>query len=75
MMNAEDAGPINDSVNTQPLMVAAGVATYRAFLEAGGQAPKVVAGHSFGEYAALVVAGALKFENAGKLLRLRAELM
>ncbi|MFV2029938.1 ACP S-malonyltransferase [Neisseria sp. S1] len=75
MMNAEDAGPINETVNTQPLMLAAGVATYRAYLEAGGQAPKVVAGHSLGEYTALVVAGALKFEDAVKLVRLRAELM
>lgn len=75
MMNGEDAGPINETVNTQPLMLAAGVATYRAYLEAGGKVPAVVAGHSLGEYTALVVAGALKFEDAVKLVRLRAELM
>ena len=56
-------------------MLAAGVATYRAYLEAGGKAPAVVAGHSLGEYTALVAAGALKFEDAVKLVRLRAELM
>lgn len=75
MVNGEDAAPINETVNTQPLMLAAGVATYRAYLEAGGKAPAVVAGHSLGEYTALVAAGALKFEDAVKLVRLRAELM
>lgn len=75
MMNGEDAAPINETVNTQPLMLAAGVATYRAYLEAGGKVPAVVAGHSLGEYTALVAADALKFEDAVKLVRLRAELM
>ncbi|UOO82530.1 ACP S-malonyltransferase [Uruburuella testudinis] len=75
MINGEDAAPINETVNTQPLMLAAGIATYRAYLEAGGQAPAVVAGHSLGEYTALVAAEALKFEDAVKLVRLRAELM
>ena len=75
MMNGSDAAPINETVNTQPLMLAAGVATYRAYLEAGGKAPAVVAGHSLGEYSALVAAGALSFADAVKLVRLRAELM
>ncbi|WP_107726318.1 ACP S-malonyltransferase [Neisseria weaveri] len=75
MMNGEDADLIGQTVNTQPLMLAAGVATYRAYLEAGGKTPSVVAGHSLGEYTALVVAGALKFADAVKLVRLRAELM
>ena len=75
MMNGEDADVIGQTVNTQPLMLAAGVATYRAYLEAGGKEPAVVAGHSLGEYSALVAAGALKFEDAVKLVRLRAELM
>ena len=75
MMNGEDAAPINETVNTQPLMLAAGVATYRAYLEAGGKAPAVVAGHSLGEYTALVAAEALSFADAVKLVRLRAELM
>ncbi|MDO4906312.1 ACP S-malonyltransferase [Neisseria sp.] len=75
MINGGDAAPINETVNTQPLMLAAGVATYRAYLEAGGKAPAVAAGHSLGEYTALVVAGALDFADAVKLVRLRAELM
>ena len=75
MMNGEDAEIIGQTVNTQPLMLAAGVATYRAYLAAGGKEPAVVAGHSLGEYSALVVAGALDFADAVKLVRLRAELM
>jgi len=51
------------------------VATYRAYLAAGGKAPSVVAGHSLGEYSALVAAGSLNFADAVKLVRLRAELM
>ena len=75
MINGEDASPINETINTQPIMLTAGIATYRAYLEAGGKAPSVVAGHSLGEYTALVVAGALDFADAVKLVRLRAELM
>ena len=75
MLNGEDAAPINETINTQPIMLTAGIATYRAYLEAGGKAPSVVAGHSLGEYTALVVAGALDFADAVKLVRLRAELM
>ena len=75
MMNGEDAEIIGQTVNTQPLMLAAGVATYRAYLAAEGKEPAVVAGHSLGEYTALVAAGALDFADAVKLVRLRAELM
>lgn len=75
MINGSDAAPINETVNTQPLMLAAGVAVYRTYLEAGGKAPAVAAGHSLGEYTALVAAGALDFADAVKLVRLRAELM
>lgn len=75
MINGEDAEIIGQTVNTQPLMLAAGVATYRAYLEAGGKPPLVMAGHSLGEYTALVAAGALDFSDAVKLVRLRAELM
>lgn len=75
MMNGEDAELIGQTVNTQPLMLAAGIATYRAYLTAGGQEPAVVAGHSLGEYSALVAAGALDFGDAVRLVRLRAELM
>ena len=75
MMNGDDADIISQTINTQPLMLAAGVATYRAYLAAGGKAPSVVAGHSLGEYTALVAAGSLNFVDAVKLVRLRAELM
>ena len=75
MINGEDAELIGQTVNTQPIMLAAGIATYRAYLEAGGKIPSVVAGHSLGEYTALVAAGALDFADAVKLVRLRAELM
>ncbi|WII92976.1 ACP S-malonyltransferase [Kingella negevensis] len=75
MMNGDDAEIIGQTVNTQPLMLAAGVATYRAYLAAGGKKPSVVAGHSLGEYSALVASGSLKFADAVKLVRLRAELM
>lgn len=59
MINGMDADLIGQTVNTQPIMLAAGVAVYRAYLEAGGKTPAVVAGHSLGEYTALVAAGAL----------------
>lgn len=75
MINGEDAEIIGQTVNTQPIMLAAGVAAYRAYLEAGGKVPSVVAGHSLGEYTALVAAEALSFADAVKLVRLRAELM
>lgn len=77
MINGSDAEIIGQTVNTQPIMLAAGVAVYRAYLEAGGKGktPAAVAGHSLGEYTALVAAGALDFANAVKLVRLRAELM
>ncbi|MBT0961383.1 ACP S-malonyltransferase [Denitromonas iodatirespirans] len=63
------------TVNTQPLMLTAGVAVYRAWLAAGGPAPDLVAGHSLGEYSALVAAGALKFSDAVPLVRFRAAAM
>ncbi|WP_274572114.1 ACP S-malonyltransferase [Neisseria leonii] len=75
MMNGSDAELIGQTVHTQPLMLAAGIATYRAYLTAGGKTPDVVAGHSLGEYSALVAAGALDFADAVRLVRLRAELM
>ena len=75
MINGSDAEIIGQTVNTQPIMLAAGVAVYRAYLEAGGKTPAAVAGHSLGEYTALVAAGALDFTDAVKLVLLRAELM
>ncbi len=63
------------TVNTQPLMLTAGIAVYRAWLAAGGPKPAMVAGHSLGEYSALVAAGALTFADAVPLVRLRAQAM
>ncbi len=63
------------TVNTQPLMLTAGVATYRAWLAAGGLQPAMVAGHSLGEYSALVAAGAIAFKDAVPLVRFRAQAM
>lgn len=63
------------TVNTQPLMLTAGVAVYRAWQAAGGPAPALMAGHSLGEYSALVAAGALAFADAVPLVRLRAQAM
>jgi [acyl-carrier-protein] S-malonyltransferase len=63
------------TVNTQPAMLVAGVAAYRAWLEAGGPAPQFVAGHSLGEYTALVAAEALELGDAVRLVRLRAQAM
>ena len=71
-------GPIeqlNQTVNTQPIMLAAGVASYRAWLDQGGRVPDLMAGHSLGEYSALVAAGALSFSDALPLVRLRAQAM
>ncbi|MDO5687185.1 MAG: ACP S-malonyltransferase [Neisseria sp.] len=75
MMTGDDATLLNETVNTQPLMLTAGVATYRAYREVGGAAPSVTAGHSLGEYTALVVAGSLDFADAVRLVQLRAQLM
>ena len=63
------------TVNTQPLMLAAGLASYRAWQEAGGPPPIVLAGHSLGEYTAWVVAGTIAFHDALPLVRLRAQAM
>jgi [acyl-carrier-protein] S-malonyltransferase len=61
--------------NTQPVMLTAGIATLRAWQAAGGPMPTVLAGHSLGEYTALVAAGALAFGDALPLVRFRAEAM
>jgi [acyl-carrier-protein] S-malonyltransferase len=63
------------TTNTQPVMLVAGVAAYRAWLAEGGAVPNMVAGHSLGEYSALVAAGSLTLEQAVPLVRLRAEAM
>ncbi len=63
------------TTNTQPVMLTAGVAVWRAWLAEGGARPVVVAGHSLGEYTALVAAGALGFTDAVPLVRFRAQAM
>ncbi|MFO1321548.1 MAG: ACP S-malonyltransferase [Burkholderiales bacterium] len=73
-----EAGPeavLNQTANTQPVMLTADIAVYRAWLAAGGAQPDVAAGHSLGEYAALVAAGALKLSDAVRLVRTRGEAM
>ena len=66
---------LSQTVNTQPVMLTAGIAAWRLWLEKGGRKPAVVAGHSLGEYAALVAAGVLALKDAVPLVRLRAAAM
>lgn len=73
-----ESGPaeiINQTVNTQPIMLAAGYAVYRAWKAVGGKTPAFFAGHSLGEYTALVASGALAFKDALPLVRFRAQAM
>ena len=66
---------LNRTEFTQPALLAAGVAVWRSWHDAGGPAPSVLAGHSLGEYTALVAAGALAFRDAVPLVRFRAQAM
>jgi [acyl-carrier-protein] S-malonyltransferase len=71
-------GPVeklNETTVTQPAMLAAGVATWRVWHKLGRRLPAAVAGHSLGEYTALVCAGAIEFADAVPLVQRRAELM
>jgi len=73
-----DTGPAEDlnlTINTQPALLTAGYAMYAAWRAAGGSEPLLVAGHSLGEYTALVAAGALELEDAVRLVRFRAQAM
>ncbi len=73
-----DEGPaeaLGLTVNTQPAMVTAGYAAYRAWMALGGPRPEVVAGHSLGEYTALVAAGSITFADCLPLVRHRAQAM
>ena len=63
------------TTNTQPVMLTAAVAVYRAWIAAGGPVPAMVAGHSLGEYSALVAAGVIAFKDAVPLVRFRAQAM
>ena len=69
---AED---LNQTHRTQPALLAASVAIWRVWQQEGGEQPTVVAGHSLGEYSALVCAGVIDFKDAIKLVELRGQLM
>src|ERR1700722_17911965 len=71
-------GPIellNSTECTQPAMLTAGIATYRLWTERGGARPQLMAGHSLGEFTALVAADFLDFPTAVELVKYRGELM
>lgn len=74
-MVTEPNEALNQTANTQPLMLTAGVATWRAWQEKSLLSPSIMAGHSLGEYTALVASGALAFDDALPLVRYRAEVM
>lgn len=75
MVSQGPAELLAQTVNTQPVMLTAGVAVWRLWCERGGKTPAVVAGHSLGEYSALVASGVLRFADAVPLVRLRAKAM
>jgi len=66
---------LNQTEFTQPVLLAAGIAVWRLWQEQGGAIPSLLAGHSLGEYTALVAAGALPLAQAAHLVRLRGQLM
>ena len=74
-MATEPNENINLTQNTQPLMLIAGIATYRAYIQTGGSPASIHAGHSLGEYTALVASNALNFTDALPLVKFRAEAM
>ena len=69
------AEELNKTWQTQPALLAASVAIYRVWLAQGGDVPAIMAGHSLGEYSALVCAGVLDFADAVRLVELRGKLM
>ena len=75
MVREGPAEALNQTVNTQPVMLVAGVACWRAWTERDNPAPSWLAGHSLGEYSALVASGAMRFEDALPLVRFRAQAM
>jgi [acyl-carrier-protein] S-malonyltransferase len=75
LVSTGPADALNATENTQPAMLTAGIATWRVWREQGGALPSAVAGHSLGEFTALVAAGALEFEAAVELVRVRGRLM
>ena len=75
MMNDGPAEALNITTNTQPAMLAADIAVWNAWLAAGGPKPSLLAGHSLGEYAAMVASGSLDFDAAMKLVKARSRAM
>lgn len=75
LVNEGSPEELGQTVNTQPLMLTAGISIYRAWQALGGATPSTMAGHSLGEYTALVAAGALAFADALPLVRYRAQVM
>lgn len=75
LISSGPAEELNATERTQPAMLAAGIGTFRAWRDQGGAAPAVVAGHSLGEFTALVCAEAITFDAALKLVRRRGQLM
>ena len=78
LWNLASEGPaeaLNQTENTQPAMLAAGIAVYRLWREQGGPAGEIMAGHSLGEYSALAAAGALDFADAVRLVAARGRFM
>lgn len=75
LINDGPSDKLNLTINTQPLMLMAGIAVYRAWRSLGGPEPVLLAGHSLGEYTALVASGAIEFADALPLVRFRAEIM
>lgn len=75
LMAEGPAEELNRTVNTQPVMVTAGICAWRLWRELGGADPSLVAGHSLGEYTALVASGAISFADCLPLVRLRASAM
>ena len=69
------ADELNKTEKTQPALLTASIALYRLWQAKGGDAPALYAGHSLGEYSALVAAGVLEFTDAVKLVELRGQLM
>lgn len=74
-MATEPNDQLNQTIHTQPLMLAAGVATWRVWESSGFPLPTLLAGHSLGEYTALVAAGVVRYQDALPLVRYRAEVM
>lgn len=75
LVSEGDVDALGKTTVTQPAMLAAGVAAYRVWLAAGGERPAQAAGHSLGEYSALVAADALDFLSAMRVVKRRSELM